>query len=199
MNTLYLWQKRISHRLTFTCPVVILALFLTLILNGCTRNATPISKTGLFFDTVITITVYDDTKESCLEECFALAKKYENLFSPTIEGSDVWNINHSNGEPVEVSEETAYLIKTALSYCELTDGQIDLTVNGISELWDFHEPTDTSSATASITDNSRIPDSDAITAAVNHVDYHNLIVENNTVTLTDKEASISLGFIAKGY
>lgn len=168
-------------------PVAFLSLMLTLLLSGCSHTAAPISRTGLYFDTVITITIYDAQKESCLEDCFALAQKYENLFSPTIEGSDVWNINHSNGKPVEVSEETIFLLQTALSYCELTDGQIDLTVNGVSSLWDFQNT------------DSHIPSSEAISEEVRHVDYHNIVLKNNTVSLTDPETSISLGFIAKGY
>ncbi len=38
------------------------------------------------------------------------------------EGSDIWNINHAGGAPVQVSEETAGLLQTALYYCWETDG-----------------------------------------------------------------------------
>lgn len=186
------------HLLFILCPMLLLA---ALLLAGCSSTITPISKTGLYYDTFITITIYDKEKESCLEECMILAQKYENMFSPTIEGSDVWNINHSNGQPVTVSDETIYLIETALFYCELANGQIDLTINTVSELWDFHATATTSpsnhNSLQAVT--SRLPDSEAIAEATSHVDYHNLIIEGNTVTLSDPKASISLGFIAKGY
>ena len=201
MNNIFYSKNSMRHLLSLLCPILFLTstLLASLLLTGCASTTTPISKTGLYFDTVITITIYDTEKESCLDECFALAEKYENLFSPTIEGSDVWNINHSNGQSVEVSDETTYLLETALSYCELTNGHIDLTVNTVSELWDFHAAEAASVDNTSQTVISRIPDSEAITKAVSHVDYHNLIIEGNTVTLTEPEASISLGFIAKGY
>ena len=96
---------------------------------------------------------------------------------------------------------TIYLIETALFYCELANGQIDLTINTVSELWDFHATATTSpsnhNSLQAVT--SRLPDSEAIAEATSHVDYHNLIIEGNTVTLSDPKASISLGFIAKGY
>lgn len=115
-----------------------------------------------------------------------LAETYEKMLSPSLEGSDIWNINHSKGEPVIVSDETAALLKTALSYCETSEGRIDLTMETVSELWDFHAE-------------NRLPDQTAITEALNHVDYHNLLIEGNTVTMLDPESRISLGFIAKGY
>lgn len=162
------------------------ALCLTLLLTGCGASQTPISRTGFYFDTVIRITIYDAKKEDCLENCFELAKKYENMLSPTIEGSDIWKINHSNGEPVEVSDETAMLINTALYYCEITDGRIDITIEPLNMLWDFHT-------------GDTVPSEEAITDALRHIDYKNVLIEGNTVTLLEPKGSISLGFIAKGF
>ena len=159
------------------------------LLNGCGANTEPISRTGFYFDTVIQITIYDAKKEKCLDECMQLAENYEEMLSPTVEGSDIWNINHSGGKSVRVSDETAALLKTALTYCEMTEGRIDLTMETVSVLWDFH-PDETT---------NRIPDQTAIEKALSHVDYHNLLIEGNTVTLLDPESQISLGFIAKGY
>ena len=169
---------------------VFLLLVLLLLLSGCSTVSEPITKTGFYFDTVIQVTIYDAGKKSCLDDCMKIAEKYENMLSPTIEGSDIWNINHSNGEPVTVSAETAELLNTALFYCEMSGGRIDLTMETVSNLWDFHADNETS---------TRIPDKDMLAAALSHVDYHNLLIENDTVTLLDPDSVISLGFIAKGY
>lgn len=169
---------------------LILLLTLIFFLSGCGISPEPVTKTGFYFDTVIQITIYDTKKESCLNECMELAEKYENMFNPDIEGSDIWNINHSNGKPVTVSAETAALLKTALSYCEMSGGRIDLTMESISALWDFHENSPSA---------NRIPDEATLLEALDHVDYRNLLIEDNTVTLLDPDSAISLGFIAKGY
>lgn len=169
---------------------IFLILALLLILSGCGTVSEPITKTGFYFDTVIQVTIYDAGKKFCLDDCMAIAEKYENMLSPTIEGSDIWNINHSHGEPVTVSTETAELLKTALSYCEISGGRIDPTMETVSNLWDFHADNESS---------NRIPDKTALEKALSHVDYHNLLIENDTVTLPDPDSAISLGFIAKGY
>jgi thiamine biosynthesis lipoprotein len=113
---------------------------------------------------------------------------YEAMLSRTVEGSDVWNINHSNGEPVEVSGETASLIETALTYCDLSGGRFDIAVAPIVDLWNFHEDGD-----------HTLPDDDVLAEALTHIDYHNVTVDGTTVTLQDPDAGIDLGGIAKGY
>ncbi|MCM1252884.1 MAG: FAD:protein FMN transferase [Clostridium sp.] len=158
--------------------------------GGCKKADEPVTASGFYFDTVIQITIYDAGKKDCLDGCMSLAEKYENMLSPTIEGSDIWNINHSGGRSVTVSNETASLLNTALSYCEMSGGRIDLTMETVSALWDFHADD------ASL---GQIPDKKTLTEALIHVDYHNLLIEDNTVTLLDTDSAVSLGFIAKGY
>lgn len=148
-----------------------------------------ISRTGFFLDTVVTLKLYDTDDESLLDECFALTAEYEELLSRTREGSDVWNINHSGGVPVEISQETADLLATALDYCELSGGKFDISVAPVVSLWNF-----TSQERA-----GEIPEDAALADALPHVDYRNITLDGTTVTLADPDASIDLGGIAKGY
>ena len=177
----------------------ILLFSITSLMTGCTRNTEPISRTGFYFDTVIQITLYDTEDASVLDGCFALAEKYENLFSATKEGSDVWNINHGNGEPVTVSEETVSLLVTAVDYANTTERRIDPTIRPVSGLWNFGSE-----------GQAQVPKDAAIKEALSHVSCDTIRFsvdssnENgelgyNTVTLQDPEAAIDLGFIAKGY
>ena len=92
-----------KERIIFSVFLLLLPVFFT----GCNRQEEPISKTGFYFDTVITVTLYDASATEELEECFSLAEKYENMLSATREGSDIWNLNHAAGNATEVSEETA--------------------------------------------------------------------------------------------
>lgn len=169
-----------------TAAYVSFTLSLMFFLTGCGASHEPIVRTGFYFDTFIRITIYDSNKEDCLDTCFELAQKYENMLSPTVEGSDIWKINHSNGEPVEVSDETVMLLETALLYCDITDGLIDITIEPLNELWDFHTK-------------EQVPSAEDISEALNHIDYNNILIDSNTVTILDPKASVSLGFIAKGF
>ena len=153
-----------------------------------TSNQPLISRDGFFFDTVISISLYDSDDETIIDDCFDLMEHYENLLSRTVEGSDIWNINHSNGETVEVDPETAALIEDALHYCEISDGAYDITIAPVVDLWDFHSE-----------DNPTVPDEDDIAEAVKHVDYTKLKVDGNKVTLEDPESGVDLGSIAKGF
>lgn len=172
----------------------ILLLFCILLLSGflfhsCRRNE-PLSQTGFYFDTVISVTIYDSSKEYTLDGCFALAAKYENLFSTTVEGSDIRNINQAEGKPVTVDAETAFLLEKALSYAELTDGLFTPTIAPLSSLWNF------STITA---DSMTVPDAEKIERRLAHTDYHILQINGQSVQLTDKEGAVDLGAIAKGY
>lgn len=168
-------------------------------LSGCAKNSEPISRTGFYFDTVIQITLYDTEDETILDGCFAMAEKYETLFSATKEGSDVWKINHADGETVTVSEETVQLLTTATDYANATEGAIDPTIRPVSELWNFGSE-----------NGAHVPEDAAIKAALSHVSYDHIRFGTapsdetgepvlRTVTLTDPKAAVDLGFIAKGY
>ena len=62
--------------------------------SGCAADETPYSKTGFYFDTIITVTVYGKKNEKVLDGCMDLAKKYDNLLSTTKENSDIYKINN---------------------------------------------------------------------------------------------------------
>lgn len=166
----------------------IMLCIMCLIVPGCSRNMEQISKSGIYFDTVITITLYGTEHYELLDECFLLAEKYENMLSKTAETSDVYKINHSNGAPTVVDEETIYLLEKSLSYADMTDGAIDPTILPLSDLWNFGE-------------NDIVPDDADISSALSCVGYENVIIdkEAQTVALKDPNAGIDLGFIAKGY
>lgn len=156
-------------------------------LTGCGKNQEPITKTGLYFNTVVTLTIYDQKKSNVLDDCFALCNKYENMFSKTVSESDVYKINHSSGKPTEVSDETIYLLQTMSTYSELTNGMVDVTVAPLSNLWDFTG------------DDPSVPSDSEIKQLLPHINYKNIVISDNTVTLLDPEASIDLGCVAKGY
>lgn len=173
-----------NRRKLFLMPCILLVLFL----SGCARQSKPLSATGFYFDTVITITLYQPCKQELLDQCMELAEYYENLFSPNIEGSDIWRINHGNGDYVPVSEETLSLLSTALSYAELSDGLVDPAIGALSTLWNFGS------------DNQQIvPSEEAINDALLHTGYPLIEIKEDCVRLSDAHASVDLGFIAKGY
>lgn len=182
------YKNTVARRILL-CGMLLLIISGAVLFTGCIKKSqSPLSKTGFYFDTVITITVYSPEDEKILEDCLALAEYYEGLLSRTKEGSDIYKINHAKGNKVAVSDETLELLEAALEYAELTEGKIDPTVGSVSELWDFHHKTDPVP-----------PDAETLQEALSHVDYRKIEISENVVTLLDPEAVLDLGFIAKGY
>ncbi len=177
-------KKRHYYKILFSISVILSAVT---ILCACTKTQEPITKRGFYFNTIITVTLYDTQDETLLSDCFALADKYEKLFSTTIETSDVFRINHSNGQPVAVDSETITLLEKGLSYSHLSNGLFDLTIGKLSSLWNFSE------------NEGNVPAGEAIADAVSTINYQNILINDNQVTLADSSASIDLGGIAKGY
>ncbi len=192
------------------------SLLIAAILTGCSQNRsqTPVSRTGFAFDTVITITIYDGQKSDALDHCLALCEKYESLFSTTLEGSEVWNINHAGGNRTAVSYDTASLIQSALYYCDQSQGMLDLTLRPIIEEWDISGQMKQAGALADY--EYYIPSDQTLAGLLEHVNYQNVLLtdtfgneieytdtlsdeKNYFVTLKDAQSTIDLGFIAKGY
>lgn len=151
---------------------------------ACTRAPAMNSVVGYYFDTVITITADCDTE--LLTSCLDLCERYESLFSRTVNGSDVWKINHANGNTVTVDAETAELLKLALGICSASEGAFDITVAPAVELWDFNAAQPT------------VPDADLLRSAVQKIDYTKVQVNDRSVTLP-ADMQVDLGGIAKGY
>lgn len=170
--------------ITICIPILVSSLLLT----SCHLvTKEPISKTGIYFDTVISIDIYDSNNTSLLEQCFEYCKEFEETVSRTIETSEIYRLNHANGNPVEVSDVTLELLQKGVEYGDLTNGKFDITVAPLSELWDFKNNTGT------------VPNEQDIKEALSHVNYKNIVIDGNMVSLSDPKAAIDLGGIAKGY
>lgn len=150
-----------------------------LLLCGCTGNSEN-KDTRFLLDTVVTLTA--NCSNETLNGAFELCENYEKLLSRTVEGSEVYALNNSEGF-VEVSDDTLEIIEKGLYYANLSNGKFDITIYPVSSLWDFN--------------NQIIPSRDEIAEALKNVDYQSIKIEGNKIDLNGKQ--IDLGGIAKGY
>lgn len=173
------------------------AILLVLIASaaGCEKKTSdPVSKSDYLLNTLVTISIYETSPdtvsdtETILDDCLKKCKEYEDLLSRMEEGSDISRINEAAPEFVTVSTDTQKLLDTALYYCGQSDGLIDITIAPVKDLWGFSD-----------LENAHVPDSDALLQTLLHVDYHCIETDGSNVRLTDPDAAIDLGFIAKGY
>ncbi|MEA4971992.1 MAG: FAD:protein FMN transferase [Candidatus Metalachnospira sp.] len=171
---------------------MLISVFLLTSCSNATSEAEPVSQTDFLLNTVCTITIYNEKnteKDSneLITGAFDLCREYENTLSRTIEGSDVYKINHSNGKPVTVSDSTIEVINCAEKYSKDSNGAFDISIAPLSILWNFEG------------DNPTVPPDAEISALVQEVDYTKVKVNGNDVTLEAPVTAIDLGGIAKGY
>lgn len=183
MNLNHHKRKKIAAALVLATILVIL----TYIFNNYLFQQEPLVKNGFYFNTIIAIQLNDSQDESLIDTCFDMANTYEHYFSRTLKGSDIYNINHANGAPVEVHDETAELIRYGIAFGDLSGGVFDISIGALTDLWDIPN------------NNGTIPAQTQIDAALATVDYRQITVDGNTVTLGNPDAALDLGGIAKGY
>ncbi len=169
--------------------VVLIAGITVLLLMGCERRVEPLSKSGFMLNTFVTVTLYDEDDPKILSDCLDLCRSYENIFSKTIEGSEVYKLNHrpAGENTVTLSPDVVALISKGLYYSQISDGAFDITVEPLSSLWDFTAP------------DPVVPPDAKIQEARKKIDYRNLKLEGNTLTFLSPDTSLDFGAIAKGY
>ena len=172
-------------------------LALSLLLSACTApiQPTPTSEptsvpqaneTLLAMDTVMQLTVYGDNATAALSAAKSEILAMENRLSVTLESSDIWKLNHSEGQPVTVGDDAVFLLETARDLGDKTGGALDVTLYPGVKAWGF------------TTGEYQIPPEDTIASLLGRVDYTALSWEGNDVTLP-AGMEMDLGAIAKGY
>ena len=186
-----------------------LALALCAALFGCAPPPEKAERVGFALDTAVSITIYGQSgaqAQSALDACFAMINSLESMWSRTRPDSEIYRLNETGsalilrlGTPVSqkagrdfaLSGEdyapmqivTAELIREALRISEASGGAFDITVGGVSSLWDFKE--------------KRIPDGKEIVKALATVGCRNIMDGGGYVALLNG-AQLDLGAIAKG-
>ncbi len=176
-------------------------IFAAVALTSCGQESDIQPKNRIFYDYFDTVSVIYDYTGSPAEEFDALIADIEEeleichrLFDIYYEYEGVTNlktVNNSAGNgPVRVDERIIDLLELSVELYELTDGNVNVMMGSVLSIWHEHRAVGTS-----------LPDMDSLVAANRHTSIENLVIdrENMTVEITDPEASLDVGAIAKGY
>lgn len=157
------------------------------VLTGCGGEKEVSSQSNQVFamDTVMLLTVYGDQAQQGLDQAEQTIQKLEKLWSATDENSEIWALNHSGGNWVELSEDTQEILSRGLELCALTDGELDLTAYSAVQAWGF--PTGA----------YRVPDEAELEQLVGTIDYTQVELDDNQARLPE-DMSLDLGAVAKG-
>ncbi len=141
-------------------------------------------------DTVMSQTVYSKDAKDVINKTESIIKNLENTYSAYKENSLADKINKQSGvSPVKVSPDEFEIIKRCYDFSDKTNGLFDLTVAPLTKLWNITG------------ENPKVPEKEKIENARALIDYKNLILdeENLTVFLTKKGAELDFGATVKGF
>ncbi len=184
------------------------ALLLALLLfGGCTpkkEQGKQYDATFLtLFDTVTTIVGRAESEEAFRRQAQAVHDallQYHELFDiyHSYEGmNNLKTVNDQAGiAPVVVDQRILELLSDCRDYDTLTEGRVNVAMGSVLRLW--HE-----ARTQGLEDprSAALPEQKALEAAKAHMALSNLVIdrEASTVYLTDPEASLDVGAVAKGW
>ena len=154
------------------------------------------------FDTIVQNVGYTRTGmefDRYSEEMHKLLIYYNQLFDRynSYEGiNNVKTINDNAGiAPVQVDEPLLDLLEQCIEWEEQSQGAVNVCMGPVLEIWHNYREQYIG------TTEGKLPPMEQLEAAARHTDIGNLVIdrEAGTVYLTDPEASLDLGAVAKGY
>lgn len=211
--------------------ILIICIFL---ITGCSAGQKSpgaiqeLVRTGFAFNTTYTITLYEGGSEDLLDECVSKCAAYEKIFSRTLNGSELYNINEieeaymkvlrkkSTDKNVKIPEEDIksfadpgnnmifHLMEDGSIVFEISQVMYDILEKGLyySKLSDggFDITIQpVSSLWDFMAESPEVPEEQQLKEAVKLTGYKNMELKDGKLVLKIPGMGIELGAIAKGF
>ena len=158
-----------------------------------------------YFDTVTTIVGYENDKEDFDARCgeiFNLLGEYHKLFTIYNRYENFENLCTVNelkwGEhrTVELDFRVIDMLLYAKGMYGITYGNMNVAMGSVLSIWHDYRSEGMDDPA-----NAKLPPDDALIEAAKYTDIENIVIdtENSTVTITEPNARLDVGAIAKGY
>lgn len=170
-------------------PIIVILFSLTACLTACTAEVETTESSLDFFamDTYMSISVTAVNSDEVITEAFSIVNEIDNAISRTNETSDIYILNNSDGEIVEVSDITYEILTIAIECAVETNGAFDPTICAVTDLWSIGS------------EDARVPTDEEITTTLATVSYENIILLSDNQVQLLNGAQIDLGAVGKGY
>lgn len=155
-----------------------------------------------YFGTADTCTIicYKNDSErlfnSRCTEVESLVEKYHKLTDIYHEYDGINNLKTLNdsagGEPIKIEKELMEMLIYAKKIYYLTEGDVNIAMGAVLSIWHEYRADGFG---------NKLPPMEMLSDAAEHCDIESLVLdeENMTALITDPEASVDVGAIAKGY
>lgn len=190
---------------TTYCAIILL---FTVLLIGCKaqqKNVYTKYSDSFFnsFDTITQVVGYAESEQEFNEYFKKIEARFQELHKLYDKYNDYKGINNiktindnAGIKPVEVNQEIIDLIIFSKDWYSRTGGPTNIAMGSVLEIW--HKYRDDASFDP---ENAKLPPMDDLLNAAKHMDINNVIVdtEKHTVYLSDKDMSLDVGAVAKGF
>lgn len=147
-----------------------------------------VEKTNYIMGTIIKLKLPKNVDEEIFDETFGVIRDIEKKMSLNIKNSELNELNENGfNSPVELSDETKYVIEKSIDYSKLSDGHFDVSIGPLADLWGFSKG------------KAKVPNAKKVLELLPLVDYKNIEVKDEKVKLNKEGMILDLGGIAKGY
>lgn len=190
----------------FLCSFLTVILISQAILfTSCEKKDKYSSYSFDYFDTVTSITGYENSKEefdAVSAEIMSLLEEYHKLFTiyDKYDGlNNLYTVNSlTNGthSTVMVDQKIIDMLLFSKDMYQKTNGKVNVAMGSVLSIWHNYREQGINDPSA-----AALPPMSLLEEAAQHTDIDKLIIddENNTVFLADDKMSLDVGAIAKGY
>ncbi|MDF2883596.1 MAG: rane-associated lipoprotein involved in thiamine biosynthesis [Clostridiaceae bacterium] len=155
------------------------------------------------FDTVTKIVAYSDSKEQFTKSSQSIhdnLKEYNDLYDIYHDYKDINNIKTINDnagiKPVKVDKRIIDLLQLGKDKYKTTNGKLNIAMGSVLKIWHKYREDGLNDE-----DSAKLPSMAELQEAAKHTDINKLIIDkaSSTVFLQDKDMSLDVGAIGKGY
>lgn len=170
--------------------IIIVILLFSIIIIGIKNNSNKektlsVISSDFVMDTFASYQVWGG--DSKAKEYSSLVHNLDSLLDMHNDSSEIYMLNNSKGESINISDDTAEVLNNSLELCRSVDGNVDISAGALCILWDVTG------------EHSKIPSDEAIETALSTIDYKSIIVNQNNASILKDGLVIDLGAVAKGY
>mgnify|MGYP001568930982 FL=1 len=142
--------------------------------------------------TLVEISIQESNKklaQKAINKSFNEMSRLEKIMSSYLPDSELTRFNSlAEGEvKVPVSSDLLKVVQRGVYWGKLSNGAIDISIGPAIKLWEFNS------------ERPIIPDKKNLVDAAKFINYKDIIIEGNSISLKKKGMSLNLGAIGKGF
>ncbi len=165
-------------------------LLITAAITGCARREER-TRSWLYFDTIVSLRLYDVACDSAADAIFALAQRtlahWDSIADPYDSTSPLFELNHAPPGTLRVDRDLAALAKASIRWQKATLGALEPRIGHIVELWGVG------------TEHPNLPTQREVDSVLALVRGSAVDFIGDDVAVVRGDLSLDLGAIAKGF